>query len=84
MANTFVDPCSTGEGVKFTVRVEQVDHPCLVSREVLEDLYRSQDHKLDLLDTYRAHEAQINGVARRMVAAGVSGSPMVLGTKNFH
>ena len=84
MGNPFVGPCSTGEGVKFTVIVECVDHPCLVSREVLEDLWRSQEPEHDLLDTYRAHEAQINGVARRMVAAGVSGSPIILGTKNFH
>jgi hypothetical protein len=38
---------------------------------------------MDVLETYRANEDRIRSVARRLVVAGVSGTPLVLGAAYF-
>ena len=58
------------------------DHPCLVSKEALFELSR-QDPNLDMLKAYKAYESKIQGIARRLVTAGVPGSPLVLQSKHF-
>lgn len=76
-------PRLTRNGVAFTVTVEFKEHKCLISPETLIKLCQSQDPQLDLIATYRAYEGRIRGVARRLIAAGVAGSPMRLESKYF-
>lgn len=83
MSKTEVDPHVAEDGVCFTVEVGFVDRECLVSKHALTHLRRMAGGQMDFLDTYRAFEDQIHGVARRLVVAGVSGSPLILGTAYF-
>lgn len=71
------------EGVRFTVEVGFIDRECLVSKNALAHLCRSKGGQLDYLQTYRTYEDQIHSVARRLIVAGVSGSPLVLGAAYF-
>ncbi|TCS36302.1 uncharacterized protein DUF1488 [Paucimonas lemoignei] len=70
------------DGVAFTVSVEFVKHHCIVSRDALTTL-ASGSGQADLMRTYLAYEANINGIARRLIAAGVPGTPLELGPQNF-
>lgn len=76
-------PRLTRNGVTFTVTVEFKDYKCLVPQDTLIKLCKSQDPQLDLIATYRAYEGKIRGVARRLIAAGVAGTPMRLESKYF-
>lgn len=67
-------------GVAFTVSVEYVKHDCIVSKDALTTLSPGQ---ADLMQTFFAYEANINGIARRLIAAGVAGTPLQLGIRNF-
>ncbi len=73
----------TDEGVAFTVTVDFQQRACLISRDVLSNLSHSTNDNLDLLATYYAYHGKINGVARRLVAAGVQGLPVMLSAQNF-
>jgi len=46
-------------------------------------LRRLKGGQLEFMEVYRAFEDQIHSVARRLVVAGVSGSPLVLGAAYF-
>lgn len=83
MHKTVAEPHIADEGVTFTVEVGFTDRECLVSRNALAHLRRLKGGQLDFLETYRAFEDQIHSVARRLVVAGVSGSPLVLGAAYF-
>lgn len=74
MATT--QPCLTENGVAFTVRVDSVNHDCVISADALSKLSQLGNGELDLMDTFHAFEANINGVARRLVSAGVAGTPL--------
>lgn len=77
------EPQIAEDGVKFTVEVGFVDRECLISKNALAHLRRMKGSQQDVMDIYRAFEAQIHDVARRLVVAGVSGSPLVLGAAYF-
>lgn len=84
MYKTITEPRVSDEGVAFTVEVGFTDRECLVSRNALAHLRRLKGGgQLDFMQTYRAFEDQIHSVARRLVVAGVSGSPLVLGAAYF-
>jgi hypothetical protein len=83
MQKTIAEPRIADEGVRFTVEVGFVDRECLVSKNALAHLRRLRGGQLDFLETYLAFEDQIHSVARRLVVAGVSGSPLVLGAAYF-
>jgi len=84
MYKTIAEPRVSDEGVSFTVEVGFVDRECLVSRNALAHLQRLKgSSQLDFLQTYRTFEDQIHAVARRLVVAGVSGTPLVLGAAYF-
>jgi hypothetical protein len=83
MYRTAAEPKIAEDGVTFTVEVGFVDRECLVSKNALAYLRRTKGGQMDALATYRAHEDRIRSVARRLVAAGVSGSPLVLGAAYF-
>jgi len=73
MDNVLAAPRLTNAGILFTVMVEFQ----------LSDLSHSKDPKLDLLGTYRAFQTKIEGVARRLIGAGIVGKPLVIGTGYF-
>ena len=83
MVNSLESPRLIKGGVMFAVVVDFQSHDCLVPQQTLSDLCQSGDKKIDLLDAYGAYEARIKGVARRLIAAGISGSPILLETKYF-
>lgn len=76
-------PQLTQDGVAFTVCVDFVNRDCIISSEALSGLSQLNPGKPDLMRTFFAFEAKINGVARRLVAAGVPGTPLQLGKQNF-
>jgi hypothetical protein len=71
------------EGVFFSVTVGFAERECVVSKNALAHLCRMQGHTMDPMNTYLAFEARIRGVAHRLVAAGESTSPLVLGAAYF-
>jgi hypothetical protein len=82
MATT--EPSMTSTGIAFTVRVDSIDRECVISREALAKLCTLKGLDTDPMGTFRAFEATINGVARRLVAANVPGTPLQLGPNSFH
>ncbi len=76
-------PHLTDTGVAFTVYVDYVPRDCLISTEALNELSELGAGDPDLMETFRAYEANINGIARRLVAAGVQSKPVRLGKQNF-
>ncbi len=83
MIKTVAEPLIADEGVMFTVEVGFTYRKCLVSKNALSHLRRKNGGQLDFLQTYRAFEDRIHGVARRLVVAGESGSPLILGAAYF-
>jgi hypothetical protein len=77
------EPREADEGVYFQVEAGSIGRECLVSKNALAYLSRMQGHSMNFMNTYRACEARILAVARRLVLAGESGSPLVLGTAYF-
>lgn len=77
-------PQMTNSGVTFTVRVDFVNRDCVISTDALAKLSRLRPGVSDPMETFRAFEATINGVARRMVAARVPGTPLQLGPDSFY
>jgi hypothetical protein len=64
--------------------VDCVKRECIVSTEALTRLSELGTGEPDLMQTFRAYEANINGIARRLVAAGVPHTPLQLNPQNFH
>ena len=80
-----VQPSLTKEGVVFFVVVDSVRHECLITPQALRKLcsVTSERSDPDMLEIFHAFEANIQGVARRLVAAGVPGSPLVMRPETF-
>jgi len=79
-------PLSTSEGVVFTVRVDSLDRECLVTDEALNRLsiHKNMDFSgAGKMDIFHAFEDTINGVARRLVAARVPGTPLMMRSATF-
>jgi len=83
MLRTFAEPKVAEEGVRFVVEVGFTERECVVSKNALAHLGRREGEASDLMRIYRTFEDQIHSVARRLVVAGVSGSPLVLGAAYF-
>lgn len=83
MYQTAYEPRVDDDGVAFTVEVGFTERECLLSKNAVAHLRRLKGGQLDPMQTYRAFEDQIHGVARRLVVAGVSGEPLVLGAAYF-
>ncbi|HJV72771.1 MAG TPA: hypothetical protein VJ654_00990 [Noviherbaspirillum sp.] len=83
MHKLIAPPRVAEEGVTFTVEVGFIDRECLISKNALAHLRRMKGGQLDFMQTYRAFEDQIHSVARRLVVAGASGSPLILGAAYF-
>ena len=80
-ANT--DPCEEDGAVRFVVHAGAIKRECIVSRHALAYLSRLQGHTMNAMNTYLACEAKIHQVARRLLNAGESASPLILGTAYF-
>lgn len=76
-------PRLTRAGILFSVVVEYRHYRCLVPAATLAVLSHSKDPQLDLLTTYRAFQTKIEGVARRVINAGVAGVPVVVSSEYF-
>lgn len=83
MSQVLHEPRATEDGIAFTVEVGFTDRECLISKNALVYLQRLKGGQFAPLEIYRAFEDQIHSVARRLVVAGVSGSPLVLGAAYF-
>ncbi len=83
MIQSTTEPSLTTAGVAFVVRVDSVNRACLISNEALAKLSKLKNVESDPLTIFHAFEAAINGVARRLVAANVPGTPLVLGPQFF-
>jgi hypothetical protein len=86
MSGHISQPQLTDEGITFTVRVDSVNRDCLITKDALSKL--SGLKNIDALDantmeTFHAYEAAIYGVARRLVAARVPGTPLRMNADTF-
>lgn len=83
MKGIVMEPGLTEEGVRFSVQVDSVERECLILKSALAHLCKLQGFTMDFMNTYRACEARIHSVARRLAAAGVKDTPLVLSTACF-
>lgn len=77
--NDSLQPHLTPEGIAFTVSVDYVRHDCLITEDALKKLSilgSADQSEIDCMMIFRAYEARINGIARRLVSAGVQGTPI--------
>lgn len=86
MSHYTQQPLPTAEGVVFTVRVDSLPRECLITDEALDKL--SAHKNMDFagagkMDIFHAFEDTINGVARRLVAARVPGTPLMMRSSTF-
>jgi hypothetical protein len=77
------EKCLTAEGVAFSVTVDCKHYACVVSREALSDLIKMGRGLIKPFDAYTAYKSRIHGIARRLVSAGIIGSPVVLRLGHF-
>ncbi|OWW18236.1 DUF1488 family protein [Noviherbaspirillum denitrificans] len=78
-------PHLSDDGIAFTVVVDSVARECLITLQALVTLssFKSEDTDNDMMEIFHAYEPNINGVARRLAAAGVAGNPLVLRPETF-
>jgi hypothetical protein len=66
--------------------VDYRKHECVITKEALQQLSASKNKSnpdIDTMEVFRALEGAISGVARRLIAAGVPGTPLVLTSSTF-
>ncbi|HJV83031.1 DUF1488 family protein [Noviherbaspirillum sp.] len=78
MSHTTAEPMLTSAGVAFTVCVDSIKRACVISNDALAKLSKLKSIDSDPMTTFRAFEATITGVARRLVAANVPGTPLLI------
>lgn len=86
MSHYTLQPLLTREGVVFTVKVDALEHECLISREALGTLsaLKSIDAAdADTMDLFHAFENTINGAARRLAAARTPGMLLLVSPDTF-
>lgn len=83
MSQTATEAKLTSAGVVFSVCVEFVTRECFISNEALMKLAAQMFAAIGPMQTFRQLEANITGVARRLVHAGVQGSPLQLTPNTF-
>lgn len=85
MSHSSSQPRLTKKGITFSVVVDSVSRECLITPQALYTLssFKSEDAKVDMMEIFRTFEPNINGVARRLVAAGVAGNPLVMRPETF-
>jgi hypothetical protein len=83
MSQSVTEVKLTNAGVIFSVCVEFVNRECFISNEALSKLASQMFTTIGPMRTFRELEANITGVARRLVHAGVQGSPLQLTPNTF-
>lgn len=83
MERVYAEPQVEDGAVRFIVHAGPVKRECIVSKHALAYLGRVQGHTMNAMNTYLACEAKIHNVARRLLHAGESASPLILGTAYF-
>jgi hypothetical protein len=86
MSTQLPAPRRTNDGISFTVVVESVSRECLIRDEALQHLSTMKmgnGKSADTMDIFVAFENTIQGVARRLVSAGVKGTPLVMTANTF-
>jgi hypothetical protein len=83
MKKAYKEPGLTTEGVVFSVEVDSVEREFLILKSALTYLCKLQGFTMDFMNTYRACEARIHSVARRLAASAPRGRPVVLNTACF-
>jgi hypothetical protein len=83
MSKAAVPPRLIDQGIQFKVVAGFVERDCVISKNALAYLGRLQDGTSDFMDIYLGYEEVIHGVARRLVIAGESASPLILGAAYF-
>lgn len=85
MNQPFSSPRLSPDGVAFTVVVDYAKRDCLITTQALCKLRAldGNDPNADIMGIFKDFEANIHGVARRLAAAGVSGSPLILRPETF-
>lgn len=83
MDQSLLEPRLTEAGISFMVNIESTGRPCLITRDALSHLCHATGFRMDPMNTYRAFEARINSVARRLVFTGSRESPLVLEPRYF-
>jgi hypothetical protein len=85
MGQAIVEPTLTKDGVEFTIITpDYVKCACVISTEALAALSPKRAESFGPMEIFHAYEAKILGVARRMLAANVKGSPLRLEPHSFH
>ena len=71
------------EAVKFGIKVDNVHHFCVVSKEVLHELSQPSSHKSDLLREFEQHRELIYEKAAAAIRGGLRGEPLLLQREVF-
>lgn len=71
------------DGIAFEVKVEGEKHECFILNEALFRLAELGDENADPATTFNTFDRTIQGVARRLVYAGVPDRPIVLRANHF-
>ena len=83
MSHTDVHPRLVEQGIQFKVIAGFVERDCIVSKNALAYLAQTKGNATDVMDIYSSFEGNIHSVARRLVVAGESASPLILGAAYF-
>jgi hypothetical protein len=79
MTDPAVLPHLVSKGVLFRLEVDSRQQECLVSKEALAQLSDLRDTNPDPLEVFYAFQPAIRDAARRLVRAGASDTPLLLG-----
>lgn len=83
MSKTDIPPRLVDQGIQFKVAAGFVERDCIVSKNALAYLGHAKGNVTDIMDVYSSFEDNIHSVARRLVVAGESASPLILGAAYF-
>jgi hypothetical protein len=83
MSNAAAHPRLVEQGVHFKVTAGFAERDCIVSKNALAYLGHAKGGSADFMDIYSSFEDNIHSVARRLIIAGESASPLVLGAAYF-
>jgi hypothetical protein len=81
------EPRLTAKGIIFSVEIDSSERKCFISRNALDKLSELKNidtTDADAMEVFHAFQVTIRDVARRLVAANVSGTPIVLTPTTFH
>jgi hypothetical protein len=79
MTDPAVLPHLVSKGVLFRLEVDSRQQECLISKEALAQLSDLRDTNPDPLEVFYAFQPVIRDAARRLIRAGASDTPLVLG-----